>query len=220
MICRKTELIAKEGWGYILAFVLLALFGLVFDLELLAFFSFVTASFFAYIFRNPERVPYELDEMSLLSPMDGRVVYIGKVYEGNFFERDMLLVSIKSSVLDLGIFRNPADLTIEKRIYTHGLFLDSGSKKAKYLNERVDIVAKKDDTDLLIRVVAGRYAKKIYIFCSDFKKVRLGDRSLLVTDAVVDIYLPVEFRVKVALQERVRSGESVLGYFLKSNAEK
>jgi len=220
MICRKTELIAKEGWGYILTFVLLALFSLAFDLELFSFLFFILAVLFAYIFRNPERVPYEFDEMSLLSPMDGKVTYIGKVYEGEIYKKDMLLISVKSSVLDLSIYRNPADLTIKKSIYTHGLFLDSSSFKAKYLNERVEIIAKKDDIDLFIRVIAGRYAKKIYTFCSDFKKVRLGDRSLLVTDATVDIYLPVEFRAKVALQERVRSGESVLGYFLKTDAKK
>jgi phosphatidylserine decarboxylase len=214
MLCRKTEIIAKEGWGYIGLLIFLFILSLLFDLTFLSFLLFSAIIFVSFIFRNPERIPYEIDEFSIFSPIDGKIVYIGKVKEDKYFKKDMLLVSVKSSLCDVTLLRNPLDLDIKKVNTVHGLRLDVKNEKAKLLNERVEIIGTSFKGDILLTCIAGKYSKKIYRFCENFKKVRKGDRYLFLNEGLIDLYLPLECRIKVVEGEKVKAVETVLGYFL------
>ncbi len=214
MVCRKTEIIAKEGWRYIAVFVVLFLFFTLSGCTLFALFFAFLAIFFAYIFRNPERVPDEFDEMSILAPIDGKVSYIGKVFEKEHLKKEMLKVSIDSSICDVSLQRNPFDMSIKKVLYTHGLSLDVKSDKSKTLNERVEILSECEKGEVLIVSLVGKCSRKIHTICDNFKKVRKGDRYLLLTSGRVELFLPLECRIKVAEGEKVKAGESILGYFL------
>ncbi len=214
MNCRKTEIIAKEGWKYLGFFAFLFFLSVFAELVFFSLIFFLAVLFIAFVFRNPERIPYELDELSFLSPIDGRIDYIGKVFEETYLKKEMFLISIKSSLFDVSIQRNPLDLDIKKIHHIHGLNIDVSSHKAKLLNERIDIVASSLKKDILITSIASRCARKIYTICDNFKKVKKGDRYLLLTDGKVELYLPLECRVRVVFGEKVKAGESVLGYFL------
>ncbi|NPA73815.1 MAG: hypothetical protein GXO12_03815 [Epsilonproteobacteria bacterium] len=214
MVCRKTEIIAREGWAYI------AVFALLFCLTLFLGFSFLSVVFailtllFAYMFRNPERVPDEYDDMSILSPIDGRVKFIGKVFEDKYYNKEMLKISIVNSLMDLSIQRNPFDMSIEKSLYIHGLNIDVDSKKADLLNERVEVRATFENRDILIKTVLGKCARNIYKVCPNFKKVRQGDRYLIVLNGKVELFLPLECRLNISENEKVKGGESIIGYFM------
>jgi len=214
MICRKTEIIAKEGWGYIGFLTFLFLVSLFLDTPLLSFLLFFVTVFVTAIFRNPERIPYEMDELSIFSPIDGKVTYIGKVNEKKYFKKEMLLISIKSSLCDVSILRNPLDLDIDKVNVIHGLNVDVKNEKAKLLNERVEIVANSSKGNVLLKVILGKCGRKIYRFCENFKKLRKADRYLFLNEGLVELYLPLECRIKVVEGEKVKAVESVLGYFL------
>jgi phosphatidylserine decarboxylase len=214
MICRKTEIILKEGWGYLGVIFFFTVVFLFLGCTFLAFISILLLAFTAFVFRNPERVPDELDEFSLLSPIDGEVVYIGKVYEDSHYNKEMLKIAIKNTILDTSLVRNPLDLQIKSVESIHGLNLPIDSQKAKFLNERLTIVASCEYGDVLIRVLAGSCTRKIYKICENYKKVRKGDRNLILVNGEVELFLPLECRVKVVEGERVKAGESVLGYFL------
>ena len=214
MLCRKTEIIAKEGWGYIGFLTFIFLISLFLDVPFFSFLLFCATVFTAAIFRNPERIPYELDELSIFAPIDGKVTYIGKVNEKKYFKKEMLLISIKSSLCDVTMLRNPLDLDIDKVNVIHGLNIDVKNEKAKLLNERVDIVANSPKGNVLLRVILGKCGRKIYRFCENFKKLRKGDRYLFLNEGLIELYLPLECRIKVAEGEKVKALESVLGYFL------
>lgn len=213
MICRKTEIIVKEGWkylGFLSVLFVLSLFTDFVFLELILFFFMVVI---IIVFRNPERIPQEIDKLSCLSPIDGRIDYIGKVFEDRYFEKDMLLVSIRSSICDVSIQRNPFDLDIKKVYYKHGLNIDIKSPKAKLLNEQIDIIASSFKGDILIRSIIGRCAKRIYTICDNLNSVKKGDRYLIMTEGKVELYLPLDCRIRVVFGEKVKAGESILGYF-------
>ncbi len=214
MLCRKTEIIAKEGWGYIGFLTFIFLISLFLDIPFLSFLLFCATVFVTFIFRNPERIPYELDELSIFAPIDGKVTYIGKVNEKKYFKKEMLLISIKSSLCDVTMLRNPLDLDIDKVNVIHGLNIDVKNEKAKLLNERVEIVANSYKGNVLLRVILGKCGRKIYRFCENFKKLRKGDRYLFLNEGLIELYLPLECRIKVAEGEKVKALESVLGYFL------
>ncbi len=214
MNCRKTEIIVKEGWKYLGFFSILFLFFFLAESVIFSLIFLLAILLTAFVFRNPERIPYEFDELSFLSPIDGKVDYIGKVFEGIYFKKEMLLISVKSSLFDVSVQRNPLDLNIKKIHYTHGLNLDIKSSKAKLLNEKIDVIASSFEKDILITSIVGKCAKKIYTICDNFKKVKKGDRYLLLIDGKVELYLPLECRVKVVFGEKVKAGESILGYFL------
>jgi len=214
MLCRKTEIIVKEGWGYIGVLIFLLLISLVLDMPFVSFILFVATILVAVVFRNPERIPYEVDELSIFSPIDGKITYIGKVMEEKYFKKEMLLISIKSSLCDVSMLRNPLDLQIDKVNVIHGLNINVKDAKARYLNERVDIITNSLKGDILIRAIQGVCSRKIYRFCENFKKVRKGDRYLFLSEGAVELYLPLECRIKVVEGEKVKAVESVLGYFL------
>ncbi len=214
MFCRKTEFIIKEGWGYIGFLTLVFIASLFLDASFISFLLFLTIVFVAAVFRNPERIPYEDDEFSIFAPIDGKVTYIGKVKEEKYFHKDMLLICIKSSLCDVSMLRNPIDLDIKKVNLIHGLNIDTKDEKAKFLNERVEMIANSFMGNILIKAILGKCGRKIYRFCENFKKVRKGDRYLFLSEGMIELYLPLECRIKVVEGEKVKAIESVLGYFL------
>jgi phosphatidylserine decarboxylase len=52
-------------------------------------------------FRNPERMPPNIDENILIAPADGKVVVIEKVIESEIFKDERMLVSISSCRLSM-----------------------------------------------------------------------------------------------------------------------
>ena len=219
MLCRKTEIVAKEGWGYIGFLTCVFIISLFFNTPFISLLLFIAIIFIAIIFRNPERIPYEDDEFSIFAPIDGKVIYIGKIAEKRYFHKDMLLIRIKSSLCDVSILRNPIDLDIKKINSIHGLNIDTNDEKAKFLNERVEIVANSFMGDILIKAILGKYGRRIYRFCENYKKVRKGDRYLFLSEGVIELYLPLNCRIKVVEGEKVKAVESVLGYFLEEKAK-
>lgn len=219
MICRKTEFIAKEGWGYIAFLTLIFVASLFLDTSFISFLLLLAIVFVSIVFRNPERIPYEDDKFSIFAPIDGKITYIGKVKEDRYFRKNMLLICIKSSLCDVGMFRNPIDLNIRKINPIHGLNIDTKDKKAKFLNERVEIIADSFKGDILIKVVLGKYGRKIYRFCENFKKVKKGDRYLFLSEGIIELYLPINCTAKVVEGEKVKALESVLGYFPEEKAK-
>lgn len=214
MLCRKSEIIAKEGWIYIAILFFLFLLSLCFDTFIISFFLFFATIFIAFVYRNPERIPYEDDEFSIFAPIDGKVTHIGKVNERKYFKKEMLLVTIKSSLCDVTILRNPFDMSVKRVNAICGFNIDKENEKAKLLNERVEIVANSKEGDILLRVLVGKCSKKIYRFCKNFTNLRKGDRYLFLNEGLIELYLPLECRIKVVEGERVKAVESVLGYFL------
>ncbi len=214
MPCKKTEIIAKESWSYLAIVAVLFIFFSFTDCNFISFVFVIIFLFIAYIFRNPERIPNEFDNLSILAPMDGKILHIGKVFENRYLKKEMLKISIENKIYNVSFQRNPLDLEIQKVIHTKGLNINIKSQKAKLLNEKIDTIALHNNQKILITTFVSSCARNIKIICNNFKKVRKGGRYLIVTNGKIELYLPLNCRIKVTEGYQVKAGESILGYFV------
>ena len=199
-----TQIIAKEGWKYVTFTFLLWLFFMWIDFfEWVFFFLFVLT---LYMFRNPERIPDEDDALAILAPSDGKIASIGKDENG------YLKVSIEKSIFDVSLLRSPCGLSIEKTTKIHGLFLPSSDLLSNFLNERIFLTCKRRENVFHINIIAGLFSRKIDLF-KTIGSLKVSQRCGLLVDGRVDILLPKDVRIKVALGDKVNAGQSILGYF-------
>ena len=201
-----TQIIAKEGWKYI--FFLLAAFlcSLVFDLFSWVF--LVLLLFTAYLFRNPERLPAEDDDMAVLSPCDGNIIAISK---SSYLGKEYIKVEIEKNLLQASILRAPTLLNIAKTQRRHGLILSDSSLREK-LGERVRMDCNSKYNELFLNITAGLFARKIELF-KTVGPLKSAQRFGILVDGTIELYLALDTRIKVSVGDEVKAGESVLGYF-------
>ena len=123
--------IASQGFRYIGVLAAVGMVLLIFPpTRILAIPLFGLAGFVVFFFRDPERRPPQ-DPKLLVSPGDGKVVYVG---EG---ERDpsKRQISIFLSIFDVHINRAPMEADVRRIHYTPGKFLAAYNPDAGRLNE-------------------------------------------------------------------------------------
>lgn len=202
-----TQLIAKEGWKY-LTFSFL-LFALALFFNFLSWVFFLIFIFTAYLFRNPERLPAEEDILAILAPADGTISSISKVSVG---KKEYIKVEIQKTLLDSSLLRAPTSMNIISSKKRHGLFLPMGSLLYDVLGESVQITCKSKNSDLLIKINAGMFSRRIELF-KTIGPLKYSQRFGLLLDGSVELFLEVDSRIKVVIGDKIKAGESVLGYF-------
>lgn len=203
-----TELIAKEGWKYLFFTGVLFVLSLVFTL--LPWVFLLIFLFTIYLFRNPERLYVESDDMAILSVCDGVVTNISKDKDDNL--DDCIKVEIRKSLLEVAILRSPASMDVVSNRTRHGLFLPTDTTLSKKLSQRVSLECRSGNRQLFININAGLFARKIELFKIE-SSLKSGQRFGLLIDGSVELYLPLDSIIKVSVGERVKAGESLLGYF-------
>ena len=201
-----TQIIAKEGWKYILFLLAAFLCSLVFDLFSWVF--LVLLLFTAYLFRNPERLPAEDDDMAVLSPCDGNIIAISK---SSYLGKEYIKVEIEKNLLQASILRAPTLLNIAKTQRRHGLILSDSILREK-LGERVGITCNSKYNELFLNITAGLFARKIELF-KTVGPLKSAQRFGILVDGTIELYLALDTRIKVSVGDEVKAGESVLGYF-------
>ena len=203
-----TQIIAKEGWKYLLFIFVLFLLSLVFDLFSWVF--LVIFVFTAYMFRNPERLPAEDDDMAVLSPADGTISSISKVsYVDN---KEYIKVEIQKTLLETSMLRAPTLMSIKETTRRHGLMLSNHSFLKDKLGERVTISCSSKYNELFLNINAGMFARKIELF-KNVGPLKSAQRFGILVDGNIELYLALDTRIKVSVGDDVKAGESVLGYF-------
>jgi len=105
--------------------------------------------------------------------------------------------------------------TVKKVWYKPGLFVNAALDKASEKNERNAIWFQSDDGDDVISVqVAGLVARRILCYVKEDDTCQRGERyGFIRFGSRVDLFLPEDFKVSVALGDSVSSGSSILGQF-------
>jgi phosphatidylserine decarboxylase len=202
-----TQIIAKEGWKYL--FFIFVLFLIAFVVNFSVSLFFVLFVFTLFVFRNPERLPAEDDELAILAPCDGRIENIEK---SNFKSQDMVKITIKKSIFDVSLLRAPTLLNINLTKRRYGLFLPTSSKLSKALGERVRLESKNLFSDVIMIVNAGVLSRKIELF-KTVGPLKSSQRFGILVEGSVELYIAIDSRIKVAVGDSIKAGESVLGYF-------
>ncbi len=162
-------------------------------------------------FRNPKRNTC-LNSKQVVSPVDGKVVVIEEVFEKEFFKEKRLQVSVFMSPINVHVTRYPIGGNVIFSKYHPGKYLVAWHPKASEENERTTVVVEnKTYGKVLYRQIAGALAKRIVNYAKQDNKATQGeDSGFIKFGSRVDLYLPLDTKIKVELNQKVRGGESVI----------
>lgn len=162
-------------------------------------------------FRNPKR-PIQINENQVLSPVDGKVVVIEEVFEKEYFNEKRLQISVFMSPLNVHVTRYPVGGDVVFSKYHKGKYLVAWHPKASEENERTTVVVKnKSFGDVLHRQIAGALAKRIVNYAEVGQTVpQASESGFIKFGSRVDVFLPLDVKVNVSLNQKVTGGISVL----------
>jgi len=165
----------------------------------------------AQFFRNPKRNTI-INDKQVLAPVDGKVVVIEKVYEKEYFKEKRLQVSVFMSPLNVHVTRYPISGKVLFSKYHPGKYLVAWHPKASEENERTTIVVEnKSLGKILYRQIAGALAKRIVNYAKiDDNAVQGEDSGFIKFGSRVDLFLPLDTKIKVSLNQKVKGGETII----------
>ena len=165
-------------------------------------------------FRNPVRNTI-INEKHIISPVDGKVVNIEKVYEKEYFKDERLQVSIFMSPFNVHVTRYPISGKVKFSKYHPGEYLVAWHPKSSEKNERTTIVLENEVVgEILYRQIAGALARRIVNYAEVGENVTQGkDAGFIKFGSRVDLFLPVDSILNIEINQHVRGGEDIISKF-------
>lgn len=177
-----------------------------------AFLGGVATLFSAWFFRNPARVIPQGQNL-IVAPGDGKVIAVEEEFEPRYLKERSIRVTIFLNVFDVHINRLPCDGVIENVQYQPGLFMVASKPEATFMNEQNALMIKTDEgVKVLCVQVAGLIARRIVSWVSPLDRAVRGERyGLIRFGSRMDTFLPTGTTLRVAVGQRVKGGETILG---------
>ena len=162
-------------------------------------------------FRNPKRTVLP-NENQIIAPVDGKVVVIEEVYEGEFFKDKRIQVSIFMSPINVHVTRYALSGIVKFSKYHPGKFLVAWHPKASEENERTTVVIEnKTFGAILYRQIAGALARRIVNYAEVGMQVTQGeDAGFIKFGSRVDIFLPLGTPINVVLNQKAIGGKTII----------
>ena len=208
----------KEGYKIILiSFILIGLIFLSLDYFTIQYDSpikiFLVVFFILILqfFRNPKIIINSNDNY-ILSPVDGKIVIIKKVYEPEFFNKERIQVSIFMSPLNVHVTRYPMTGRVVYSKYHPGKYLVAWHPKSSTKNERTSIVVENEFYGkILYRQIAGAVARRIVNYAKVSHTVKQGeDSGFIKFGSRIDLFLPLNTKLNVKINQKVKGGITVI----------
>ena len=201
-------ILAKEGWPFIAGRLVLAILASSAGLWSLPF--WVIFVFCVQFFRDPARVVAG-GPKSVLAPADGRIVVVEGAGDP-YLKRRALKVSVFMNVFNVHSNRSPIECTVQQKWYKPGSFLNAALDKASLENERCALHLKtRDGRDVTCVQIAGLVARRILNYVDSGAELLPGQRyGFIRFGSRVDLYLPLDTKVKVVIGEKVSATSTVL----------
>jgi len=181
----------------------------------------VAALLMLNFFRDFERpLPPGLGLKSVVSPADGKVVLVRVVREEMHLKGEALQVAIFMNPLDNHVQRVPFPGVVVGKAYHHGRYLAAYDDKADLVNEQSHLVGQRDPIPgttnspgrLVLKQIAGMLCHRVRTDAQEGDRLRQGDRfGRILLGSRVDIFLPVGFRSRVKVGDKVLAGQTLLG---------
>ena len=205
--------VAREGYPFIgfAAFVTI-IFALL-DYDIIAFWAMLLTGFVLYFFRDPSRIiPAAPD--ALVSPADGKVILVEKVFDDRFVNEQVYKVSIFMNVFSVHVNRAPFPGTVNAITYSPGRFYSADTERGALENEFCAVTMATDSGQRFAVVqVAGLIARRIVCWAELGDSLSRGQRfGLIRFGSRVDLYLPLKTQLEISPGQKVKAGETVLGY--------
>lgn len=205
-----------EGKTFILASVTLWILAslLMFTFCNISFLNyFVSAIFFSifllilWFFRIPNR-NFSSNNDAIVAPCDGKVVVIEKVFESEYFQEEMIQISIFMSPLNVHANWYPVNGSVAYTKYHPGKYLVAWHPKSSTENERstVGIIAH-NGKKILVRQIAGMLARKIVTYAKENVQAKLGyEFGFIKFGSRIDIFVPVDTLINVKIGDKTVGG--------------
>lgn len=214
----------KEGYASLL--IVLVFSAIITFIAHYFFPTFAIAHWFAYalsgfliitilqFFRSPKRVFTQGDNL-IISPADGKVVVIEETEEFEYFKGKRLQVSVFMSPINVHVNRYPIAGDVVFFKYHPGKFLAAWEPKSSTDNERTTVVVKHSSgKEVLFRQIAGALARRIVWYCKEGDKAsQCGEMGFIKFGSRVDLFLPLDVKVKVKIGDVVKGSQTVLAEF-------
>ncbi len=193
---------------------------------------FAVAALMLFFFRDPERIPPE-GEGLILSPADGKVIYVRKIEPGSHFVsikagtkyplEELIqnpwpaqgghLIGIEMNVMDVHVNRAPiaGRITLCKKI--KGGFPGLGKPNAEVRSQRAAILIGSGNVLVGVVLIASRFVRGIVSYVKEGQEVAIGERiGMIRFGSQVDLAIPdsVAYTIVVGPGQLVRAGETVL----------
>lgn len=170
--------------------------------------SAVAFLFVFNFFRSPRRHYKGNRDNMVVSSVDGRVVAVEKVYEGEFLKSEALMFSVFMSPLNVHANWFPVDGRVDYVKHHSGRFLGAYLPKSSTENERSTIgITMENGRRIMVRQIAGAMARRIVTYARKGEEACIDDHlGFIKFGSRVDIYLPTDAEVLLNVGEFTTGG--------------
>lgn len=183
-----------EQWSLLIIVPILILYGLVF-----------------WFFCVPNRDILDHKE-NVIAPVDGKVVMIKEVFEGEFLNDKAIQISIFMSPLNVHICRYPVSGQVIYKKYHPGKYLVAWHEKSSTDNERTTVaVESKTNHKVVFRQIAGYVARRIVFYCNEGDQAKAGHEfGFIKFGSRMDVFLPVDTEILCKIGDKTKGGINVI----------
>jgi phosphatidylserine decarboxylase len=176
----------------------------------------IFAAFTLYFFRDPEALTPTAPNI-VVSPGHGTVDVIDTTAENEFMGGECKRISIFLSVFNVHVQNAPVTGRVAYFKHTPGQYLSATKSSCAQFNENVYIGVDAVDPrgqKIGIRLIAGLIARRIIPWVAQNDVMQRGERmSLIQFGSRVEVYLPMNAKIKTMIGQKVVGGETVLATF-------
>lgn len=167
-------------------------------------------------FRKPNRIMVQMAD-GIIAPADGKVVVIEEVHDDEYFKSKVRQISIFMSPINVHINWYPISGEIVYSQYHKGKFLVAWDPKSSTDNERHSVVIKNPiHGEILVKQIAGAVARRIVNYAEVGEQVGQAEElGFIKFGSRVDLLVPLDMDINVALEQVSSGGQSVIGTYLK-----
>ncbi len=205
--------ISKEGMNNISYLIAITFFFVLLDFDILSLLSFILLAGLLYIYRNPEREIIASKDVTVVVPVDGKVLSLEEI-EDDYYAYKVVL---ESNFNNIGVLRTPMNSTIlsSEAIRGSKLSLNSTNLNDK-LNENATIIFEDAELNKIkVEHTLKNSLNNITINSkSGFQSVE-ASRYGFMLNGITTIYLPKNFTVNISAGLDVIASQTILGSFKK-----
>jgi len=208
-VSKKYTLIAKEGWPFLGAAIILSLcVGAYYPVW--SVLPWVLSIFILQFFRDPKRQTPKNSDL-IISAADGKVIAIEEIIDP-YQKKKSIKISVFMNVFNVHSNKVPVSGTIVNKWYFPGKFLNAAFEKASLENERCAITIKTKTNHTITCVqIAGLIARRILCYTEEGDEVKTGERyGFIRFGSRVDLYLPLNSEIKIKLGQTVKNAETII----------
>jgi phosphatidylserine decarboxylase len=204
--------VASAGYPFIFAAAFVTAVLALLGLTTLTLLSLIITFSICGFFRDPDRkIPDR--QGAVVSPADGKVVAARVVDHSPFYDGQTMKISIFMSVFNVHVNRVPYSGRVKEIIYHPGKFISANLDKASLENEHNAVFIETENRrQLCVVQVAGLIARRIICKIQSGESVIRGQRfGLICFGSRLDVYLPTDMKLTVAVGDKVQAGVTILG---------